>query len=110
MKATIHIGADGVCYWNLLWSGRWPRRGGTHPSPHPCHENPKPMAWRGDIIPESSDPLGRLRSRGYFASCFPEGDGLAFRPPANKTLAQVELDFKECFPNLDIGTERTAVQ
>jgi hypothetical protein len=56
--------------------------------------------------PETDDPLGVLRARGYLASCFPEGDGISFDPPDGKTTDQIVQDFQECLGlDLDVVQE-----
>lgn len=71
-------------------------RAGKFPKEHPCSNNPKPMTFGNS--PASDDPLGEFRKRGYpNASCFPEGDGIAFDCDPAKDDSQVEKDIAECF-------------
>lgn len=82
----------GVGYGNLCWAGphcpvRDPR--------HPLHGAENPTVFGPP--PPSDDKLGRFRARGYFASCFPEGDGIAFQPPEGKTDADIVRDVEDCF-------------
>lgn len=96
MKA-LFFHRNSISYGNVTWSPPIPMRGGKFPQPHPCAANPKPTVFgRGDQ-PESTDPLGQLRARGYLASCFPEGDGISFDPPAGHSDVQAMADFVECF-------------
>ncbi len=84
-------------YGNVTFAGAaFPQRGGKWPAAHPCSANPKPLVWSREDQPLSDDPLGRLRARGYMASCFPEGDGIAFDPPDGWTDESVRRDFSEC--------------
>jgi hypothetical protein len=96
-------GGYGNIYWH--WRDARPMRNGKFPSSHPCHANPKPTVWNRADQPVSDDPLGRLRARDYMASCFPEGDGIAFDPPAGRTHEQIIADIVECF-GFDVRVER----
>ena len=93
-------------YGNILWDARHPLRNGKWPKAHPCSANPQPMVFGRIGQPESDDPLGRFRARGYMASCFPEGDGIAFDPPEGKTSPDVVKDIEECF-GWTVKVERT---
>lgn len=94
-----HIQPDadgrGGGYGNILWPDFKPGPRGAYGSPHPCAGTPTPTTF-GDP-PPSDDPLGRFRALGYFASCFPEGDGIAFRPPEGKTTADIAGDIERTF-------------
>lgn len=105
-------GAKGISSSNILWAKHHPKRGGEFPANHPCASNPKPMVsgahrtrapgeteWTevpGES-PVSDDPLGKFRARGYWASCFPEGDGITFIEPDGQKYAQTKKDIEECF-------------
>lgn len=68
-------------YGNLIWRGRWPMRGGRFPADHPA----------------KLEGIQKLRDRGWpFVSCFPEGDGITFDPPATHTHDQIVEDVREC--------------
>lgn len=112
MKTKLYSAATGangkpLSYWNLKWDHvtlgirhqRWDpkKRLFMFAPPHPCHENPVPTVWGREEQPNTNDPLGRLRARGYLASCFPEGDGISFEPPQGRSVDQVADDFLECF-------------
>jgi len=55
------------------------------------------MVFSRDEQPKSDDPLGKLRALGYFASCFPEGDGIAFMPPDGTSADAVCVHIADCF-------------
>lgn len=95
----VALAHRGSAYGNILFPHelRHEMRGGKFPKAHPCSENPMPVVFGRSSQPATTDPLGKFRARGYMASCFPEGDGIAFDPPAGHTRAQVELDVAECF-------------
>jgi hypothetical protein len=84
-------------YGNIVFPHAWPMRSGKFQKPHPCHENPNPVVFSRAGQPLSDDPLGKFRALGYMASCFPEGDGIAFDPPAGRASPQVVQDIKDCF-------------
>jgi hypothetical protein len=97
VKVALY-GRTGGGYGNIIWPGKWPRRSaGKFMPPHPCHENPEPVVFGRESQPRTNDPLGRFRALGYLASCFPEGDGIAFDPPAGKDSEQVAEDVRQCF-------------
>lgn len=52
--------------------------------------------------------IEKIRSRGYYASQYPEGDGLAFGDES-KRRKDVEIvgDFRECFDWVDISVDLT---
>lgn len=120
MKAKLYaavtdLAGKPISYWNLKWDHvalrirhqRWDpkRRLFTFAPPHPCHENPVPTVFGREEQPDTDDQLGKLRARGYLASCFPEGDGISFEPPKGRTMEQVATDFRECF-NFDVEVVR----
>lgn len=39
----------------------------------------------------------QFRAHGYYASCFPEGDGIAFKPLNNQDIEQTIRDVEHCF-------------
>lgn len=70
------------CTANIIWLNRFPMRGGKFPSAHPV--TPSMMA--------------AFREKGYWASCFPEGDGITFYSLSEpKPDEQVIKDIEECF-------------
>lgn len=95
----VAVAHRGVAYGNILFplGLRHGMRGGKFPTAHPCSANPVPVVFGRADQPETTDPLGLFRSRGYMASCFPEGDGIAFDPPLGRTKVQIEADIAECF-------------
>lgn len=98
---------------NIIWAdrdhgdayyrvSRFAMRAGRFPANHPCapFHDPKPnnAGMCGD-----SDTLIKFRERGYWASCFPEGDGITLKwwddvpAPVEKTREEVMRDIEECF-------------
>lgn len=65
----------------------------------PDHPAAPDAATRGNARAEvaESPSLQAFRARGYWASCFPEGDGITWRPERGQTDAQCLADIRECF-------------
>ena len=74
---------------NILWpfDGPYPMRGGVFPANHPAHRS------------HGTDhaPLETFRARGYWASCFPEGDGITMKCERGQNENDVVRDIRECF-------------
>ena len=96
IAAKYYCPLPGVGKGNLLWDAANPMRGGKFPPSHPLATNPEPMTI-GRPEP-TDDPLGKFRAMGYWASCFPEGDGLCFDAPEGVTFEQMIADVRTCFP------------
>lgn len=97
LKVEVRFGAKGVCYSNILWTPAHPMRRGAFPSSHPCAEDPKAFTFDAPAV-ETSTNIGRFRARGYWASCFPEGDGITFWPDKDDKPRQQQIDdIEECF-------------
>jgi hypothetical protein len=101
---------------NIIWAERdrgsayyrtskFAMNGGKFPSNHPC-------APFDDVSPPNTSQIGgskeltAFRSLGYWASCFPEGDGITMKwwdqdtpLQEDKTPEQVMDDIRACFPN-----------
>lgn len=45
----------------------------------------------------SGDKIEAFRARGYWASCFPEGDGITFKHEEERADERVMRDIRECF-------------
>lgn len=71
----------GNCTAKILWHGSYPMRFGKFPYNHPI----------------TREMIGAFRDRGYWASCYPEGDGITFYSLSNpKDDKQVIKDIEEC--------------
>lgn len=100
LKVALRVGTPGMCYWNIVWSRipggipPAPMRGGSFPKHHPVV-----VASGGRPgTTASGDKMDELRALGYWASCFPEGDGITFQPnDPGRTPEQVALDFEKVF-------------
>ena len=51
---------------------------------------------------EKISSLEMIRNKGYWASAFPEGDGVVFTSDTHKKSDEILLDFQECFKWLEI--------
>lgn len=100
--------------FNILFEKSYPMRSGSFPKEHPCSDDPRPtvqgamrMKWADETEwkevpaeqPESDTALGKFRARGYWASCFPEGDGICIRALQGQSVEQLAQDALECFGN-----------
>ncbi len=92
-KANIIWGARyfGDSYYRY---GRYAIKNGRFPDDHPCAPGDSFGMEMG-----TSESLKAFRARGYFASCFPEGDGIAldWEPEESKNAESVMRDIRECF-------------
>jgi hypothetical protein len=101
LKVALRIGTPGQSYWNVLWSDipggirPVPMRGGVFPDHHPVVF--ASGGSRGVASPGGSK-MDELRALGYWASCFPEGDGITFKPNDDaRPPEQVAQDFEAVF-------------
>lgn len=79
---------------NILWKPSHPMRGGKFPATHPAAPGFK-FGIRDQM--GDSDKMIAFRSRGYWASCFPEGDGITMKCSNGQTPEQVVKDIEEVF-------------
>ena len=97
---------EGVAHGNIIWAernmgssyyrvSRFAARNGKFTADHPIAPNSPVFG------PESqggaSPALQAFRERGYWASCFPEGDGITWKPLNGQTDEQCLADINECF-------------
>lgn len=94
MKVTISPYRQGVHYGNILWRDKHPMRGGKFPASHPVG---------GSFMDSKPDQCGNgdniqaFRARGYWASCFPEGDGITYQPLKGQDAETCMKDVREVF-------------
>ncbi len=84
----------GVSYGNIMWSPPQRMRHGRFPSTHPASPN------CGFGLAEQmgkGEKMEAFRARGYWASCFPEGDGITLKVLKGQSAAQVIADIKAVF-------------
>lgn len=94
MKVQVYPFRDKVSSGNIIWASRFPMRGGKFPASHPCGTSEG--AWDGGQIGDG-DNIKAFRARGYWASCFPEGDGITWKPMNGQSDEQAVQDIRECF-------------
>jgi len=102
-----------LCHGNIIWAernegnayyrtSRYAMRGGKFPPFHPVSPNSNGSNERAEM--GASDPLKALRERGYWASCFPEGDGITMECQNGQTAEQAFRDIQEtlgpCFESI----------
>ena len=94
---------QGLSNGNIIWAERdrgssyyrvskFAARGGKFPPDHPVGGGSLHDSQMGD-----SPSMTAFRARGYWASCFPEGDGITWMPTADQTFEQACADIRECF-------------
>jgi hypothetical protein len=94
-RVVVLEGERGKSYWNILWARqyndprpippRFPMRAGSFPPHHPVLAGP-------------AGCLDTFRLAGYWASCFPDGDGITFQPnDPERPLAQVIAEIEAIF-------------
>lgn len=104
LNVTISPYRKGLHYGNIIWAernegsayyrvSRFAARGGRFPPNHPVG---------GDTFGEGSqggsgENIKAFRARGYWASCFPEGDGITYQPLKGQSDEQCLKDAQECF-------------
>lgn len=81
---------------NILWTGRYAARNGIFPKDHPCAAGTKVFAGN-DFQAGDGEALRAFRDRGYWASCFPEGDGITLTCKKGQAEADVTKDIQDVF-------------
>lgn len=90
---------------NIIWAerdqgnayyrvSRFAMRSGKFPADHPVGgtRHPTDFSQGG-----SGAAIDKFRERGYWASCFPEGDGITWKPERGQSDEQCMADIRECF-------------
>ncbi len=103
-KLTVRYieGVPGISHSNIVWDGEFKARG-RFPSNHPCAPGSLvfDVTKHGDAFGSdqfgTSPTLEAFRRLGYWASCFPEGDGITMKEPPGKTRADVVRDIEATF-------------
>lgn len=96
VKVRVYPFRETTAHGNIVWPGKFPANGGRFPVTHPCAARTE--VFRADTS-ECGDgaALKSFRERGYWASCFPEGDGITWKPMNGQSDAQCLADIRECF-------------
>lgn len=85
----------GVHTGNILWDTAYEMRSGKFPPNHPCC--PGDSGMNGECQFGQGPAIEAFRARGYWASCFPEGDGITMTVKNGQSPDQVVRDIEECF-------------
>lgn len=94
MKVKFYSYLEGVGLGNLMFPTVHPMKGGKFPSDHPVGGE---FASHDDCQCGDSEGMSKFRGLGYWASCFPEGDGICFKPLNGQASEQTIQDVKDCF-------------
>jgi hypothetical protein len=97
MKVTYTHGKPGAYRGNIIWAPAVPMRGGKFPPAHPAAPGSEFGNGAGDGQLGTSDKMAAFRERGYWASCFPEGDGITLQVQRDQSADVVVKDIAEVF-------------
>lgn len=105
LKVKVYPFRKGLGMGNIIWAERnlgsayyrvsqYAMRGGKFPPTHPVGGGhcPTDASQCGE-----SGAMTKFRERGYWASCFPEGDGITWEPKRGQSDEQCIADIRECF-------------
>lgn len=98
MKVRVYPFREKIAYGNILWPGKFPvRPGGTFPATHPCAASS--VTFSRDLGGQCGAGIGldAFRAKGYWASCFPEGDGITWQPLNGQSDEQCLADIRAAF-------------
>lgn len=93
LKVKVYPYRKGVGYGNIIWPGKFEMRDGRFPKDHPVGGDTN--GYTGQY--GSGDTIKVFRARGYWASCFPEGDGITWEPLNGQSDEQCIVDIRESF-------------
>lgn len=106
-----------LAHGNIIWAerdrgsayyrvSRFAGRNGKFTADHPIAPNGDVMGSSAGGSQGGDGPkLQAFRDRGYWASCFPEGDGVTWKPLNGQDDDQCLKDIRECF-GWDVQWER----
>jgi len=99
MKVKVFPYREKIGMGNIMWNGpRFEMRGGKFQKDHPVG------GGFGDAEASqcgNGSNIKAFRAAGYWASCFPEGDGITWKPLNGQSDEQCMIDIKECFTGFD---------
>lgn len=104
MEFKVYPYREGRGYGNVIWAERnegsayyrvskYAMRNGRFPPNHPVGGK----ATYSTSEMSDAPTITAFRERGYWASCFPEGDGITWKPLNGQSDAQCLADIRECF-------------
>jgi hypothetical protein len=98
LKAALTVNyiheQPGFSCGNIMWKPAHPMRHGKFPSSHPASPN---CGFGLSEQMGKSEKMEAFRQRGYWASCFPEGDGITMKVRNGQSPEQVRRDIEEVF-------------
>lgn len=104
LKVKVYPFREKGAMGNIVWAERnlgsayyrvsqFAGRGGKFPANHPVGGN----VYGADSQGGDGENIRRFRSMGYWASCFPEGDGITWKPLNGQTDEQCMADIVSAF-------------
>lgn len=106
LKVRVFPYREKLAHGNIIWAerdrgsayyraSRFAGRNGKFPVDHPVAPGADAFGTGG----QGGDgvALKAFRERGYWASCFPEGDGITWKPLNGQDDDQCLKDIRECF-------------
>ena len=105
LRVKVYPFREGLAYGNIVWAerdqgsayyrvSRFAMRAGVFPPDHPVggkvYSDDRSQGGEGESI-------RRFRALGYWASCFPEGDGVAWMPLNGQGDEQCLADIRAAF-------------
>lgn len=97
MKVDYFHERPKVWHGNIKWNPAHPMRDGRFPRTHPAAPGSTFFPNAGDSQLGTSEQMVAFRARGYWASCFPEGDGITLRCLQEQGADQAAADIREVF-------------
>ena len=114
---TIHVYPyrEKLSMGNIIWAERnkgdayyrvseYAMRGGLFPRTHPVAPGRAGSNSKAEM--GASPKLDAFRARGYWASCFPEGDGITWKPEQGQDDNRCLSDIRDCFGWPDVTWAR----
>lgn len=92
MTWKLIIGTPGWSLTNIMFGHSYPMRGGVFRKDHPVGGK-----YAGNSEYGTGANIVAFRGRGYWASCFPDGDGICLRELEGQSPETVAKDVRECF-------------
>lgn len=93
MRVKVYPHREKVGMGNILWTGKFEMRAGKFPATHPVGGV---SDWASGQYGQAEN-IDKFRAMGYWASCFPEGDGITWKPLNGQSDDQCMADIKEAF-------------
>lgn len=105
LKVKVYPFREKLGMGNIIWADRdrgssyyrvsqYAMRGGKFPPDHPAC--PGAVSYATSQMGDS-EKMAAFRERGYWASCFPEGDGITWKPERCQSDEQCMADIRDCF-------------